>query len=271
MAWNRPSGKTVENGSGGGQRTARLKGIVAGAVVVIGAGIAAWLLMREEADTRPRQRERGLIREVTPAAAPKAKPASDPASAPALTNLVKNPPKQKFLGRVTTQSFSRVVTLADGTVTNLRSKATFKNPMEQMVSSALNPRGIVLPLRVALRRFSDEQIREMFHTDVKPAPGDSERVLERKLELQELKIRVRELEDEGYDYDQIFDEIDKIGRNTRAEIRAARSGLSQLIKAGESPELIQSWVNEKNAVLKEFGGPLLHVPKGFMPEPGQSN
>lgn len=45
MAWNRPSEeKKVEVEKRGGQRNVHLKGLVAGAIVVVGAAVAAWLL-----------------------------------------------------------------------------------------------------------------------------------------------------------------------------------------------------------------------------------
>lgn len=70
MAWNRPSEeKKVEVEKRGGQRNVHLKGLVAGAIVVIGAGIAAWWIFRSD-DNHAQGAEhkaRGMIREVTPA------------------------------------------------------------------------------------------------------------------------------------------------------------------------------------------------------------
>ena len=190
--------------------------------------------------------------EVQPPVQPEVPPAVDAAK------------EEKYLGTISTQRFSRVVRLADGTVTNIRHKAIFRNPMEQILSSALNPRGIAVPLRLALRRFNESQLREMFHTDVKSEPGDSELVLARKMELQDLKEQVRALEKKGHTYDEIFNEIDQIGRETRAEVRMARQGLSHLIKTGESEEVIKEFMDLENKKLKELGEPPLRIPAIFL-------
>lgn len=247
----------------GGQRNVHLKGLVAGAIVVIGAAVAAWLLWPDVRRPLPTSTSTStsLIKEVKPAKAAGI-PAGD---VPVVQEERAGVPDRKpFEGTVTTASYSRVVTLLDGTVTNLHPKATFTNRFDQVLSLAIKPGGIMMPLDLALRRFSEEQIWKMFHTDMKPEPGDSELVLERKLELQQLKIEVRELERQGYTLEQIFSEIEDIGRNTRAELRAARQGLAQLVKAGESPKTVNAWVREKNAVLKELGVPELRVPEGFV-------
>ena len=80
MAWNRPSedGRARSPSAPRRAGTARptVRGAIAGAVVVLGAAVAAWWLWPER-DTRQdaASTKRGLIKEVTPAAAPKAKPA----------------------------------------------------------------------------------------------------------------------------------------------------------------------------------------------------
>lgn len=73
MAWNKPGEEKVK--VKGEQRSVHLRGLVAGAVVVIGAAVAAWFILgggsapvREGADGTVSRR----IKEVTPAAAPKA-------------------------------------------------------------------------------------------------------------------------------------------------------------------------------------------------------
>ena len=71
MGWNRPSENKVEVEGKGRQRNGRLKGLIAGAIVVLGAGIAAWWLWPEEETQDATPAKRGLIREVAPAKAPK--------------------------------------------------------------------------------------------------------------------------------------------------------------------------------------------------------
>lgn len=261
MSWNRPS----ETQKPIAPKPSKVRGIIAGLICIAIAATCLYVFMGKESTSEPKERKSQRIKEVKPAA-PKPVEWNEKKVEPAPV-AVTNPPKQKYLGHVTTQSFARVVTLADGTVTNLKSRVAFTNQMEQVLSCALNPRGIVMPVRLALRRFSEKQIHDMIHTDLKPEKGDDEFILSRKMELQELKIEMRELESQGHTYKEIFDEIDKIGRNARAEIKAARQGLSQLIKAGESPEVLKSWVDEKNALLKELGEPPLRIPAQFLQQP----
>lgn len=72
MAWNRSSEEKVVSKGEGEQRSVHLKELIAGAVVIVGAGIAAWWLWPsdESAGETPPPRNGGLIKEVTPAAAP---------------------------------------------------------------------------------------------------------------------------------------------------------------------------------------------------------
>ena len=80
MGWNRPTSNTVDatsssHPSGRGKMPRLRRGLIAGAIVVLGAGLAAWILTNGEAASSPLQKkDRGLIKEVTPAAAPKAAP-----------------------------------------------------------------------------------------------------------------------------------------------------------------------------------------------------
>ena len=76
MAWNRPISNTVDatsssRPSGCGKMPRLRRGLLAGAIVVLGAGLAAWLFMGGEADSRPLQKkDRGHIKEIAPAVAP---------------------------------------------------------------------------------------------------------------------------------------------------------------------------------------------------------
>lgn len=79
MAWNRPTSNTgnatsSSRPSGRGKMPRLRRGLLAGVIVVLGAGLAAWLLTNREATSASLQKKkRGRIREVTPAAAPKCK------------------------------------------------------------------------------------------------------------------------------------------------------------------------------------------------------
>ena len=73
MAWNRPTSNTVDatpssRPSGRGKMPRLRRGLIAGAIVVLGAGLAVWLLTNGEAASSPLQKkDRGRIRDVKPA------------------------------------------------------------------------------------------------------------------------------------------------------------------------------------------------------------
>ena len=69
MGWNRPSEeKKVEVEGKGRQWNGRLKGLVAGAIVVLGAAVAAWWLWPERGTRQDAaSTKKGLIKEVKPA------------------------------------------------------------------------------------------------------------------------------------------------------------------------------------------------------------
>ena len=70
MSWNRPSDAPQPQPKKSASPSLK-RGLLAGLAVVLGAGLAAWLLTNGEADSRPLQKkDRGLIKEVAPAAAP---------------------------------------------------------------------------------------------------------------------------------------------------------------------------------------------------------
>ena len=76
MAWNKPNSNTVDatsssRSAGRGKMPRLRRGLLAGVIVVLGAGIAAGLLTSGEATSSSLQeKDRGLIKEATPSAAP---------------------------------------------------------------------------------------------------------------------------------------------------------------------------------------------------------
>lgn len=100
MGWNRPSERKVEGRSGGGQRNVHLKGLIAGVIVVLGAGIAAWLLWP---NSKPPQSDTAStstspIREVKPAPPPKAPdPLDDPKWAGLDKTRIKKCPNGRYV------------------------------------------------------------------------------------------------------------------------------------------------------------------------------
>ena len=93
MAWNKPTSNTVDATSslrptGRGKMPRLRRGLLAGVIVVLGAGIAAWFFSNGEAASSSLQKkDRGLIKEVTPAAAPKAKAQAEKDAHPGMVKV----------------------------------------------------------------------------------------------------------------------------------------------------------------------------------------
>lgn len=125
MAWNRPrsdiQAKDSLRRAGTARPTIAVRGAIAGAVIAIGVAVAAWWLWpRDVVRQNTPSKEKGLIREATPAAAPKAvekpkkKPYKDMTNEEKLKSIrerygdnipeklkptvyfLENPPQQKF-------------------------------------------------------------------------------------------------------------------------------------------------------------------------------
>lgn len=143
MAWNKPTSNTVDATSslrptGRGKMPRLRRGLLAGAIVVLGAGIAAWLLSNGEATSSSLQKkERGLIKEVSPAAAP-----TNKVSAAAKTSADKDDGKPKLtrkqLRDIANGRRPFVPPAYTSRVGRVRKEAKlFSNPAEQMIAVVL--------------------------------------------------------------------------------------------------------------------------------------
>lgn len=219
MAWNRSTSDTVDatsssRPSGRGKMPRLRRGLLAGAIVVLGAGLAAWLFMGGEADSRPLQKkERGRIKEVKPAAAPKA--AENPAASRGGTDEssaeVKEP--DKWLGvevksrKAVTNGYMILETIytVDGKVHQLLDDITpsvFNSSTDQILAmvTADNSRGDAPPLPALGKDFENDFARSL-QKEIVINEDDSD-------EVKEVKMRVKQARQ---------DLLDRMGEGMRAQ------------------------------------------------------
>lgn len=264
MSWNRSSEKG-EGAKGTGRVDARkarpLRGLVAGCLVVLGAGIAAWWLCSSDSSgrgaTRPTGDRKGLIKEVKPAAAPKtvgsvveekkeeAKPKVDEKGRPLLTNIIKNVP-----GRRTPRPV-RIIKYDDG---NRHSppplfEAMSDNHLEQLVNYQPGEAylSIVSPADIA------EDFKKHVADKIEILPTDSPEAVARK----EAYIKVREqiLRDirAGADLEEMIVEAKRTLQKVASMRQEYMKMLDEAKKNGATDDDLDDIATAATMLLKEHG------------------
>ena len=253
MAWNRPSDTKVEGK--GGQRNIHLRGLIAGAMVVLGAGIAAWLIWPEgeRTDETPSPQVRRRIREATPAVAP----------ATAVVAKVEAPaPKPAETGNVTiVRQTVQMRTLEDGTQVPI-GRNYFTNHIERALSTLCNPGGMAIPLSAALRRFSDEEIMRILRQPMEYDKNDEKFIRMRKMEMQRIKNDILAYIDEGHTVREALKEADKTIRRDSSYLMMTRKHMTDALKTGDG-EVIRAYAKKLNEDLEARGMRPLEVPKQY--------
>ena len=270
MAWNRPKEGTGEREEGRGERrNVHLKGLIAGAVAVLGAAVAAWWLWPEgEARQDAASTKRGLIKEQKPAIAQTNAVAK-------LTRAIEYRkledgrimkyvdgnaawmfPRQDYHGPVHTSGLSRVVSIE---------QKTFKHTTDRQIASLIlmRPGGSVFGNPRYGADFV-ERFLKSFDNPAIPEPGDSEEQKELKHAVAEVKAELKSRYDAGEDIVQIL----KDTRNELRELSAYRKELEQHVrdfsKDGKlSAEDIEDCINAANQMLQSRGIEPMKV-RGFL-------
>ena len=213
MAWNRPTSNTgnatsSSRPSGRGKMPRLRRGLIAGAIVVLGAGLAVWLLTNGEAASSPLQKkDRGLIKEVKAATVKKAVEKAEEKTTP-----VEKLEKPKIpVGNVITANGAcagRVMRLMDGTVITNRPRAIFERDFEKALMVALRPDGISGALLSSVREsYSETQIMQMLKELTLPKADDPPGVQKCKEQVQALKEQILLEVDSGRSLSDVLDEI----------------------------------------------------------------
>ena len=257
--WNRPSQSTEnpKKKSVGGQPSS-LKGLLAGAIVVVLAAVAYFLFFSGDTQTQKTTsaKERGLIKEVAPAAAPKAAAEPETPAPAAAPEAPKRPLSdeelrmealRKRLGKVVTNHLDHV-----------RGRYAYsKNRAEnELVILACVPVGTPV---IGSREYDEAFMKDLQQALIEKteiSPDDPEDIRYYKESVIDMKKQLKQMLKNGEDIQQVL-------TDTRRQLQDLGVYKSQLERemlrmqheAGEevSPEEAKDFVNAANRLLEEKG------------------
>ena len=254
MDWNRP----VERDQGSGIRDRErgkfpFHGLVAGAIVVLGAAVAAWWLW-PEGDTRQdaASTKKGLIREVTPAVRVRA---PEPVQTATNEPLAKLPKPKIPVGNVITakSNVGRIETHADGSVVTSKFEVVFKRPFERALQVALRPGGFGASSSMAMQhRYSEDQILQMLKEITRPEPEDDERVAALKDRVQKLKEDMLLEIMKGRTVGEVLDDLRRQCATERGMLNLADKTVREATRCGDVQK-VRETLEKTNQILEKNG------------------
>ena len=261
MAWNRPSENGRANTPGSPRRgrsprpTVAVRGLIAGLIVVVGAGVGAWALWPEGGTRRDAaSTKRSLIREAKPAVVSRAN-----AAAPAVATAPAKPVEHeygKLVRSVTNQDGAVTSDYVDGSGIRRRvvtpPRQVWHNAVDQVIAMAISIKEgmTAAPFPYGI---TDDDFRKALKTEIVIYSDDSD-------ELKDLKRRVREtkkeiariMEEEGSSFSQIIeDHREQMNANTEMYNNALR-GLAETRKNGTAED-VHKYLVIMNAALQQVG------------------
>ena len=244
-----------------------VRGLVALAIVVVGGGLAWWLVTgRGNGGGHEPQmpKGRGAIAVARPSFVPRVAPAVAVETNKRALDAPPVPVGNVMTAR--TAKTGRVMTLMDGTVVTNRSEIPFKRDLEHSLWVALRPGNMGAGLLTTLQnRHSEQEIVQMLKEKTVPEPGDSEGMVRIKQEVQELKERILSELDSGRSLADVLDEIRNQGI-AESKIHAETMRLrAEAIRSGD-PQGVRDTVRRVNELRSQQGLEPLSVPAEFQGE-----
>lgn len=268
MGWNRPtegSGKREEGR--GGRRNVHLKVLIAGAIVVVGAVVAAWLLWPEgDARQDAASTRKGLIREVKPAVRVRAPEHVQTATNEPLAKLPK--PKIPVGNVITAQSANvgRVERHADGSVVTTRYEIVFQRPFERALHAALRPGGFGASAIMSMQhRYTEDQIMGMLKEITRPEPEDDADVAALKNRVQKLKEDMLIEIQDGRTVKEVLDDL----RRQCATERGIQNDVDRVVRQASQTgdaRAVRDTVEKTNRILEKSGLAHRKAPPQFRKE-----
>lgn len=267
MAWNQPSEDNSKKRSGPKNIRPLVRGLIAGAVVVLGA-LAVWMIvgrMNENAPTKPIQSNRAKnvkqtrVAVETPASTVKQAetvPATDAADvqeqvvedkkpgvfAPGMIRLpngfelrFKLPPegetRQLLAGGEIWEIDSK------GEIQNVTPPPIFEKPFEGMISSLYERDGMVLPF--ALKEYSEKDVRRMCKEPTLSYDDDTPEIIQKRENVAMLKQAILEFLDGGGTFEEFVDDMQQHSQNAlRSQVEGVH-GIRDLLEAGKDGEALR--------------------------------
>ena len=273
MAWNRPNAeKKAAAKKRGGQWKVRLRGLVAACIVVLGAGIAAWLLW-PDASAPVRESADGTVdRKAKPTVATPVSSVTTPASSVAVQGKVATEPlavagtnevaAEKKPGvfapgmirlpngfelrfKLPKEGETRQLLAggeiweidSQGNIENITPPPIFEKPFEGMLSALFERDGMVLPF--ALKNYSEEEIRKMCKEPTLTYDDDTPEITRKRENVVMLKKAVLDFLDGGGKFEEFVDDMQQHSQNS---LRAQSQGfhdIRDLLAAGKGQEALQ--------------------------------
>lgn len=256
MAWNRPTEENVKAKGEGEQRSVHLKGLIAGVICVLGAGIAAWWLWptgetRQDAASTKKE----LIREVKPAIARTNETAAITPDKPK-----ELPPQQVGETR------NGYIMLCDGRLHRVKGVITnqieyvkedyeiFDHFSENVIAGllSLEPGTTLIGTPMYNGRFKEDFLKSLAVPIIATA-SDSEHDRTLKRLVNEAKIELKAAYDRGEDVEKVIldarEELQKLARY-RNELEAMTV---EGINSASTPEEVDDYITAANKMLEQKG------------------
>ena len=268
MGWNKSEEKQVEVEKKverkGGQRRGLFKGLVAGVIVVLGAAIAAWIVLSGSGDV-PAQGTRhkpqgATIPEATPAAAPKAaEPAKDPKAderelrAKRREMFKKMTPDEK-LDYLYKQAQERPLRAEPSS--NRLYRTALEQQMDWVFTCELGSLPGLPPQEMSISDLA--HLAEILISDNPVREGDTEEEIASKEAMAEAKKEFRQFIKDGGDPDDFLPHYYAQLVQAHEEWKEARKSALEVVK--REPEIAADYIKTLNDKLQAKGIKKLQIP-----------
>ena len=263
MAWNKPNSNTVDATSSsrpaGRGKTPRLRrGLLAGMIVVLGAGIAAWFLTSGEATSSSlHTKERGFIKEVTPVVSVQKPKELTPEEKEQLAHpgMVKS---SMGVWQPTNRPWRANSTKVHNVYTNHSAKARgpvpYRNATEQMLYLTFGrPLGSAPMPAVKIPKKDMDNLVAILIDDNKVSDKDSEFMAAGKELITEAKKQMRKFIKDGGTPQEFFDYYQKETVRAYEKRRMARLEILRIAREEKDVDLAKSMRDKVNEELAKEG------------------
>lgn len=285
MAWNRPengeaNSRSLQKRSGDRYgfaycwRNRPIRGTIAGMIVVVGAGIAAWWLWPEDGaagSSKPPYRD-GLIREAMPAKKPSSgagqaasdRAATNEAAVAVATNAVEMFRGQRVVKKTVVTNGSYLITrvyTADGNFHRIEDWVMppdgLPSSTDQLLAMAIG--GDDMP-PIPVAPGADAEFRKSLETPIIVLHTDSEEIKAWKRSMNEARLQMKDQLDAGKTFAEVIAEHQEMTRHN-TEMRAkVQAELVKIVDGGDM-EGAKQYLETMNEALDSMGIKPIVMPK----------